>query len=102
MIRRPPRSTLFPYTTLFRSLCAAALARKRILPSGCISAPGKPSIGIPWAMTSKRSEEHTSELQSLRHLVCRLLLEKKKFADAHVGAVSGEEISATSAGTDPG
>src|ERR1035441_10914844 len=63
MIRRPPRSTLFPYTTLFRS-------------------EGKRRPG-PWrasrsAPQHSRSEEHTSELQSLRHLVCRLLLEKKK------------------------
>src|SRR5471030_3437633 len=61
MIRRPPRSTLFPYTTLFRS------------EPGCADEP--------WAFPSRRrcrSEEHTSELQSLRHLVCRLLLEKKK------------------------
>src|SRR5260221_8180446 len=78
MIRRPPRSTLFPYTTLFRSwrwlfpLCAATVLllafavseskRKRILNS----------------LTAKRSEEHTSELQSHSDLVCRLLLEKKK------------------------
>src|SRR5215212_11586796 len=64
MIRRPPRSTLFPYTTLFRSLPAAGR-------------PGrdKPARASP---CRRRSEEHTSELQSLRHLVCRLLLEKKK------------------------
>src|SRR5258705_5789976 len=77
MIRRPPRSTLFPYTTLFRSnsygladdtekinRTAAELARA--------AAGGKASV------VGARSEEHTSELQSLRHLVCRLLLEKKK------------------------
>src|ERR1039458_8634058 len=65
MIRRPPRSTLFPYTTLFRShrdLCR----------------PGARSTGISCSGKAARSEEHTSELQSLRHLVCRLLLEKKK------------------------
>src|SRR2546422_6147766 len=64
MIRRPPRSTLFPYTTLFRS---------RIRPPVCLDL---------WPFTydpdSERSEEHTSELQSRLHLVCRLLLEKKK------------------------
>src|SRR5437899_5856403 len=65
MIRRPPRSTLFPYTTLFRSLLHA--------PSG----HGK-HHGDLRTRTEIRSEEHTSELQSLRHLVCRLLLEKKK------------------------
>src|SRR5205814_8047812 len=68
MIRRPPRSTLFPYTTLFRSICASgALA-------GGPAWHGGSSAGV----RRHRSEEHTSELQSLRHLVCRLLLEKKK------------------------
>src|SRR5437899_6228858 len=71
MIRRPPRSTLFPYTTLFRSLgIAVALAP-------IVSHRGFLTSLFP-AATIKRSEEHTSELQSLRHLVCRLLLEKKK------------------------
>src|SRR6476660_10337015 len=65
MIRRPPRSTLFPYTTLFRSSRRAAHDRR---------APPGPSRGP----ASARSEEHTSELQSPDHLVCRLLLEKKK------------------------
>src|ERR1039458_10732797 len=64
MIRRPPRSTLFPYTTLFRS---SASTRTGVTCS---------SRGRSWA-SATRSEEHTSELQSLRHLVCRLLLEKK-------------------------
>src|SRR5471030_3389258 len=64
MIRRPPRSTLFPYTTLFRSDRCGALQG-----AGC-------HRGCAKCLT--RSEEHTSELQSLRHLVCRLLLEKKK------------------------
>src|SRR5258705_4353751 len=66
MIRRPPRSTLFPYTTLFRSFDEEVVDGE---PDG--AAP----VGIA---TEERSEEHTSELQSLRHLVCRLLLEKKK------------------------
>src|SRR5437899_5319201 len=78
MIRRPPRSTLFPYTTLFRS----RPRRHRLRPSGA----GLP-VGLPRSepcllerlrQARFRSEEHTSELQSLRHLVCRLLLEKKK------------------------
>src|SRR6266436_8689997 len=64
MIRRPPRSTLFPYTTLFRS-CAGS--RGGPSPAGSRPVPG-----------ARRSEEHTSELQSRLHLVCRLLLEKKK------------------------
>src|SRR5437899_6677851 len=66
MIRRPPRSTLFPYTTLFRS--RAAWPRPPHWPRRVAALSGRRS----------RSEEHTSELQSLRHLVCRLLLEKKK------------------------
>src|SRR5436853_1343118 len=66
MIRRPPRSTLFPYTTLFRSLAVHALRERD--ERRCIGARQR----------HRRSEEHTSELQSLRHLVCRLLLEKKK------------------------
>src|SRR2546425_13269111 len=66
MIRRPPRSTLFPYTTLFRSPCCSR-ARSKGSGSWC-----------PWHRSVRRSEEHTSELQSLAYLVCRLLLEKKK------------------------
>src|SRR5690348_18222765 len=94
MIRRPPRSTLFPYTTLFRSpggelrghrvrLGEDLGDRERVVThghrpptrDGCAGRPGRrrrPSPGVP------RSEEHTSELQSPVHLVCRLLLEKKK------------------------
>src|SRR5437899_6307055 len=68
MIRRPPSSTLFPYTTLFRSRCAAG-PRCSTSPPASRRAPRR---------CRSRSEEHTSELQSLRHLVCRLLLEKKK------------------------
>src|SRR5256885_11453422 len=70
MIRRPPRSTLFPYTTLFRS---AACTRKS---GACSLSPL--SLGTSLALTLRRSEEHTSELQSPCNLVCRLLLEKKK------------------------
>src|SRR3712207_7475294 len=71
MIRRPPRSTLFPYTTLFRSL-PAALAE---LWPGC---GGRGDDSACRAALKVRSEEHTSELQSRQYLVCRLLLEKKK------------------------
>src|SRR5258708_24827589 len=100
MIRRPPRSTLFPYTTLFRSLLAAfrfvhassvSLHYSSILQlAGCRPpAHRKPlleNLSGRWVMVpdrdrthrSQRSEEHTSELQSPDHLVCRLLLEKKK------------------------
>src|SRR2546422_3448997 len=82
MIRRPPRSTLFLYTTLFRSL-AAALSRPAITATVDLAvSPHTPSV-TPSVATStpqgkERSEEHTSELQSRLHLVCRLLLEKKK------------------------
>src|SRR5205809_4927357 len=69
MIRRPPRSTLFPYTTLFRSHCRARAHWRR----------GSRSAILSWCWSRcSRSEEHTSELQSRLHLVCRLLLEKKK------------------------
>src|SRR3712207_8029337 len=79
MIRRPPRSTLFPYTTLFRSRTTGRRDRSvrigqyeqiRPTPRGCHRGIGGP--------TAARSEEHTSELQSRQYLVCRLLLEKKK------------------------
>src|SRR5258708_23018526 len=80
MIRRPPRSTLFPYTTLFRSEFAFAPAAPA---DGDAAEEFKPfkrdpqTLARPWAIPG-RSEEHTSELQSPDHLVCRLLLEKKK------------------------
>src|SRR2546423_9691603 len=78
MIRRPPRSTLFPYTTLFRSLCP----QRRHSSGHCTESA--PNLGFSLQFPFKsvawlaRSEEHTSELQSLAYLVCRLLLEKKK------------------------
>src|SRR5258705_7214410 len=72
MIRRPPRSTLFPYTTLFRSVDRVRDLEKRL--GELIYVEDKADVPL----YNKRSEEHTSELQSLRHLVCRLLLEKKK------------------------
>src|SRR5258708_31739798 len=80
MIRRPPRSTLFPYTTLFRSALAAsavtvkAASAASVTPFGQTGAPTISTEPLPLG----RSEEHTSELQSPDHLVCRLLLEKKK------------------------
>src|SRR3712207_6915620 len=88
MIRRPPRSTLFPYTTLFRSPVAPA-RRLRPAPGDEGDFPFKAEHGCvpPWLAGLKalrhrratpRSEEHTSELQSRQYLVCRLLLEKKK------------------------
>src|SRR5687768_17918838 len=89
MIRRPPRSTLFPYTTLFRSpwksLWVPGLTQTML---GVIVANNKTTVGLGFASIPQhpktrpkqgdRSEEHTSELQSRLHLVCRLLLEKKK------------------------
>src|SRR5258708_19650074 len=77
MIRRPPRSTLFPYTTLFRSRTPTARARRpnQRRPS-CARCAGLACSGT--RANPARSEEHTSELQSPDHLVCRLLLEKKK------------------------
>src|SRR5207253_9770754 len=74
-IRPPPRSTLFPYTTLFRSPAKPALSMTSVaaLATSAARAPG-----FATAIAASRSEEHTSELQSRGHLVCRLLLEKKK------------------------
>src|SRR3712207_9110118 len=84
MIRRPPRSTLFPYTTLFRSQGASRWSADRRGPNsrssvllafhGC----GRWWAAFPATSSGPRSEEHTSELQSRQYLVCRLLLEKKK------------------------
>src|SRR2546425_8299974 len=82
MIRRPPRSTLFPYTTLFRSIMAAhggtISIEAKELARTLISGPIGGVIGARYLTDRLRSEEHTSELQSLAYLVCRLLLEKKK------------------------
>src|SRR3712207_8654314 len=92
MIRRPPRSTLFPYTTLFRSLPALQLAAAglRLEPLDDARGGASAHVGVDQrlleplpcliveALEDRRSEEHTSELQSRQYLVCRLLLEKKK------------------------
>src|SRR5258705_1416492 len=79
MIRRPPRSTLFPYTTLFRSRHAVTLATTHLgaLKQLAAETVGVVNASLQFDAETLRSEEHTSELQSLRHLVCRLLLEKK-------------------------
>src|SRR2546422_2858173 len=81
MIRRPPRSTLFPYTTLFRS-CPCSTRNASVLSPRSKYASGAMRISSPHeslaSLKNLRSEEHTSELQSRLHLVCRLLLEKKK------------------------
>src|SRR2546427_7067524 len=85
MIRRPPRSTLFPYTTLFRSVAPHAPIEGACSGKGAPLAPPAPSRLAPphgdhsgGSAEDPRSEEHTSELQSQSNLVCRLLLEKKK------------------------
>src|SRR5438552_7736380 len=78
MIRRPPRSTLFPYTTLFRSENSPMSMRTMFLTSSVMTSVVTRTAEV---MTDDRSEEHTSELQSPDHLVCRLLLEKKKKKD---------------------
>src|SRR2546430_10406296 len=83
MIRRPPRSTLFPYTTLFRSQFARLFHARLELSSGLLQYV---DAGCGQALVRRpggRSEEHTSELQSQSNLVCRLLLENKTIADAH-------------------
>src|SRR6266576_4088223 len=89
MIRRPPRSTLFPYTTLFRSKSAA---RVRL----ALTVPNHPYGG------AFRSEEHTSELQSRRDLVCRLLLEKKKERICLLQRLSGRRSRGDVATVEPG
>src|SRR3712207_7628484 len=79
MIRRPPRSTLFPYTTLFRSLRAGVIASGATpAEAACYTGALRRRIEDLEAIKNGRSEEHTSELQSRQYLVCRLLLEKKK------------------------
>src|SRR2546430_6842604 len=78
MIRRPPRSTLFPYTTLFRSRDAVRCHRQLRHRHGLTAAAPLAQPPLDHAGAAARSEEHTSELQSQSNLVCRLLLEKKK------------------------
>src|SRR5258708_31076206 len=85
MIRRPPRSTLFPYTTLFRSVCWMDQTKLKVGKKYLLRHTTAEVTGLVMAVdykfdinTLSRSEEHTSELQSPDHLVCRLLLEKKK------------------------
>src|SRR3712207_7231898 len=97
MIRRPPRSTLFPYTTLFRSMgifkmwpCILTFYR-RLKFRITISKIPKQLQMAHRSLTVQRSEEHTSELQSRQYLVCRLLLEKKKTTLQHLNYVSSLE-----------
>src|SRR5438552_14874421 len=86
MIRRPPRSTLFPYTTLFRSFSDEGL-------EALVAIGGEDTLGVAARLHHEhRSEEHTSELQSPDHLVCRLLLEKKKKDQDKVKIVDDNDI----------
>src|SRR5205809_5775549 len=88
MLRRPPRSTLFPYTTLFRSLSVAIQKLEEELGTQLFER-GKAEITV--TPVGERSEEHTSELQSRLHLVCRLLLEKKKKTKFTTGVYDSTE-----------
>src|SRR3712207_7492342 len=96
MIRRPPRSTLFPYTTLFRS--AAATASSLSIPPGAGvdlgSHVGEDALdGAEDVFHPLRSEEHTSELQSRQYLVCRLLLEKKNLATLYLTSFGASSVT---------
>src|SRR2546425_7466945 len=86
MIRRPPRSTLFPYTTLFRSVHSREAERAAVEPREAVAVELRPH-----RPPEARSEEHTSELQSLAYLVCRLLLEKKKKKIANYSEIHKEQ-----------
>src|SRR3712207_8488105 len=84
MIRRPPRSTLFPYTTLFRSVALVLVGELGLLELGV---GGHAVLAVAVGELEHRSEEHTSELQSRQYLVCRLLLEKKKKINSGMNVV---------------
>src|SRR3989442_11498094 len=92
MIRRPPRSTLFPYPTLFRSQWTRSALAGSLAPATRRAPAGRRRRA---AGPATRSEEHTSELQSRPHLVCRLLLEKKKKKKQHVGNEEKEDAVTT-------
>src|SRR3712207_6851690 len=99
MIRRPPRSTLFPYTTLFRSLAYHNSYHKMMMSSITENIKGKDlDHFISVFEDILRSEEHTSELQSRQYLVCRLLLEKKKYM---IGLTAIYTAATISTGLDP-
>src|SRR2546426_3822590 len=95
MIRRPPRSTLFPYTTLFRSMKAAANTSRPTSGVGGERNSHQSSIVFHQVPETGRSEEHTSELQSPCNLVCRLLLEKKKYIMTYMVTVMSEHTAGT-------
>src|SRR2546430_11399077 len=96
MIRRPPRSTLFPYTTLFRSRIKDGIPVKPI-----VIVANREAVALPEGMirACDRSEEHTSELQSQSNLVCRLLLEKKKNSQSLTDPTTSAVQSATTSST---
>src|SRR3712207_8936086 len=101
MIRRPPRSTLFPYTTLFRSIGLGVTDRAAVNVdphslTSAVSVGPQLDAGEPYAPDHEevRSEEHTSELQSRQYLVCRLLLEKKKYNPLPLSASLAPTLSA--------
>src|SRR2546427_8219213 len=89
MIRRPPRSTLFPYTTLFRSPCQGVCTGSAPL---VVGAQAGATGGPCGPLLASRSEEHTSELQSQSNLVCRLLLEKKKSHNDIITSISNRIV----------
>src|SRR5689334_23444016 len=94
MIRRPPRSTLFPYTTLFRShVETASRLAVRFRPIECQPPLEAGQRGDELGQIANRSEEHTSELQSQFHLVCRLLLEKKKKKKTKIKIVKKSKVN---------
>src|SRR5258707_7765959 len=93
MIRRPPRSTLFPYTTLFRSRSSDEPSHAGTPPEGTRDRRRAGDVSRRRDVRGCRSEEHTSELQSRQYLVCRLLLEKKKTNDI----ITGDSTAATPA-----
>src|SRR3712207_7137235 len=101
MIRRPPRSTLFPYTTLFRSACGPDPAPAAAQRPGVAHRLPRRRRGAGIGSTARprhrvdRSEEHTSELQSRQYLVCRLLLEKKKIDDDKDRKITRQNYSLT-------
>src|SRR2546422_1208694 len=102
MIRRPPRSTLFPYTTLFRSVELARVTHRHLEHRRGVAAVGilHRDAGFPRQLrrggvrgVGERSEEHTSELQSRLHLVCRLLLEKKKKIQYKIQSIKTTQLT---------
>src|SRR2546425_4102189 len=100
MIRRPPRSTLFPYTTLFRSIPQPSTEKARTAPGDDVVVIQVLADGT-LRINQERSEEHTSELQSLAYLVCRLLLEKKKRTGSRAKSPSSPAPDACAASAAP-